>query len=282
MLTDVPEFEISLPEFTLKAQLTIPKRSKAVVIFAHGIESVMEKARHQYVAGLLNESGIATLLVDLLSEEEKNQFIRTWQTRVTVGLLADRIRAATQWIQKYPESKSLPIGYFGSRKDVAAILVAASRLEDMHYQSPVKLIVSWAGRSDLVDPKGVLRRLTVPTLFIVESRDRPIIGINKKSIEDLRHVACRELVIIPEAFNLFEEPDRVRKVATVAVDWYRYYLLASPTHLRGTPTMIPRTELLNSNSDLRGIGHIRSGRFGVLGSFFFLFMKLRARHPPPE
>lgn len=282
MLTDVPEFEITLPEFTLKAQLTIPKGSKAVVIFAHGIESVIEKARHQYVASLLNESGIATMLVDLLSEEEKNEFIRTWRTRVSVGLLADRIRAATQWIQQHPESRSLPIGYFGSRKDAAAILVAASRLEEIRHQSPIKLIVSWAGRSDLVDPRTVLRRLTVPTLFIVESRDRPIIGINKKSIEDLRHVACRELVIIPEAFNLFEEPDRLRKVAMVAVDWYRYYLLASPSQLRGLQKRISKKEVLNGNNDLREISHARSGRFGVLCSFFFLFMKLRARNPPPK
>ena len=160
----------------LEGGLTIPLEEQAVVLFAHGSgSSSTYSSRGQFVATLLNNKGIATLLVDLLSQDEKRIDEETKHPRFNVELLAERITAITNWLAQQPEkTRNLKIGYFGSSTGAAALIMAASRL------STIKGIVTRGGRPDLAD-EATLHQLNVPTLFIVGSKDTPTITINKRA-----------------------------------------------------------------------------------------------------
>ena len=153
----------------LEGDLVIPTHAKAIILFVHGSGSSRHSTRNQYVAQVLNDAGFATLLVDLLTSEEKGLDVKTLHLRFDVELLAKRIEVITKWLLQQPETKNLAIGYFGSSTGASAALMTASSI------GVVKAIVSRGGRLDLAE--SVLNDIIAPTLLIVGARDEPVIGI---------------------------------------------------------------------------------------------------------
>jgi putative phosphoribosyl transferase len=202
----------------LEGGLTIPSGAQAIVLFAHGSGSNRYSSRNQFVANVLNNKGIATLLVDLLSQEEKRIDEETKHIRYNIELLARRFIAVTNWLAQQPDTRDLKIGYFGSSTGAAAALIAAARL------NLAKAIVTRGGRPDLAD-ETALHQVKAPTLFIVGGNDMPIIAMNKRALESLSNAEAKELAIIPGATHLFEEPGKMEEVAQIAADWFECYLL---------------------------------------------------------
>src|SRR5215207_7408432 len=204
----------------LEGDLTIPLRAQAIVIFAHGSGSNRYSSRNQFVANVLNNKGISTLLVDLLSQEQKRIDEETKHLRYNIELLVERFTAVTNWVVQQPETRNLKIGYFGSSTGAAAALITAARL------GIPKAIVTRGGRPDLADESS-LHQLKASTLFIVGGNDIPVIAMNKMALESLSNAEARELAIIPGATHLFEEPGKIEEVAQIAADWFEYYLLGT-------------------------------------------------------
>jgi predicted phosphoribosyltransferase/pimeloyl-ACP methyl ester carboxylesterase len=204
----------------LEGDLTIPLGAQAVVLFAHGSGSSRYSSRNQFVANVLNNNRIATLLVDLLSHEEKRKDEETKHVRYNIELLAARFAAVTSWLAQQPETKDLKIGYFGSSTGAAAALIAAARLD------AANAIVTRGGRPDLAD-ESVLHQVKAPTLFIVGRNDKSGIAMNKRALESLSNTEAKEMAIIPGATHLFEEPCKMEEVAQIAAEWFGCYLLRS-------------------------------------------------------
>jgi putative phosphoribosyl transferase len=206
----------------LEGDLGIPTRAKAVILFAHGSGSSRHSTRNQYVAEVLNKAGFATLLVDLLSPEEKAADIASRHLRYNIELLAWRFKEVTKWLLQQPQTKNLEIGYFGSSTGAAAAIIAAVNFSN----NIVKALVLRGGRLDLVE--GQLSKIIAPTLLIVgSSDDATVIGINKTALKELRNAKARELALIPDAGHLFEEPGKMEEVAKIAAEWFEIYLLCS-------------------------------------------------------
>src|ERR1700731_1317731 len=181
---------------TLEGNLTVPEQSRAVVLFAHGSGSGRHSPRNRYVARLLNEAKIATLLIDLLTLHEEVIDARTAQLRFDIELLAERLVGATDWLTQFPDTQQLRIGYFGASTGAAAALAAAALRPD-----PVGAIVSRGGRPDLAG--AALMHVQAPTLLIVGENDRQVIELNREALAQMR---CeKQLVIVPGATHLFEE-----------------------------------------------------------------------------
>jgi putative phosphoribosyl transferase len=178
-----------------------------------------ERARHshrnRFVASDLQRAGFATLLFDLLTEEEGAEDDLTGRHRFDVDFLASRLLDATTWTTEQPEMKSLRIGYFGSSTGAAAALIAAAQRPDL-----VSAIVSRGGRPDLAG--SYLDAVVAPTLLIVGSADREVLALNEEALKLLR--GPRELVTVPHATHLFEEPGALREVARLANLWFAAYL----------------------------------------------------------
>ncbi|MDI6807256.1 MAG: dienelactone hydrolase family protein [Candidatus Aenigmarchaeota archaeon] len=204
------EIEIPINSIFLKGILNIPKKAKSMVIFAHGAGSSRLSPRNAYVARELNKAGIATLLFDLLTEEED----MIYENRFNVPLLTTRLIAVTKWVKTNPKTKTLAIGYFGASTGSAAALQAVAEIKG------IKAVVSRGGRPDLVLP--YLPKVSTPTLLIVGELDEPVIEMNKIAYERLK--AEKELVIVPGATHLFEEPGKLEKVATLARKWFLRFL----------------------------------------------------------
>lgn len=211
---------------TLPPEQENPK--KGIVVFAHGSgSSGRHSPRNQYVASVLNSSGIGTLLVDLLTAEEQTIDERTKEYRFNIKLLANRLAAITDWLLlKYPKTqgKHLTIGYFGSSTGAAAALTSASsseRLGDI-----VKAIVSRGGRPDLaVGGSSVLKKVQAATLLLVGGSDLPsIIVLNQKALQQLKSAREKRLVMVPGAGHLFEEPGTLEEAARHAASWFDKYL----------------------------------------------------------
>src|SRR5919199_4349145 len=156
---------------TLEANLGVPAGAQGVVLFAHGSGSSRHSPRNRYVAGVLREAGLATLLMDLLTADEETIDLQTRRLRFDIGLLADRLVGATDWLAQNPDTHDLKIGYFGASTGAAAALVAAAERPDA-----VGAIVSRGGRPDLAGP--ALARVRAPTLLIVGGWDEPVIALN--------------------------------------------------------------------------------------------------------
>jgi putative phosphoribosyl transferase len=203
------EKEIVIPADTvhLKGILGMPSRIKGVVIFAHGSGSGRLSPRNNFVARILQNAGIATLLVDLLEESE--DFDR--QKVFDIDLLTDRLLVSAHWVQKQSKLKERKIGYFGASTGAGAALQAAAREPD-----EVASVVSRGGRPDLA--MEYLSRVQAPTLLIVGGDDKPVIPLNEAAYARLK--CPKELVIIPGATHLFEEPGGLEKVAQLARDWF--------------------------------------------------------------
>ena len=202
---------------TLEGNLTLPEQSRGIVLFAHGSGSSRHSPRNRYVARLLNEAKLATLLIDLLTLHEEVVDARTAQLRFDIDLLAERLVDATDWLTQFPDTKDLRIGYFGASTGAAAALAAAALRPD-----PVGAIVSRGGRPDLAG--AALIRVRAPTLLIIGENDEQVIQLNRAALAQLR---CeKQLVIVPGATHLFEEPGALDVVARLARDWFERHLIA--------------------------------------------------------
>jgi putative phosphoribosyl transferase len=199
----------------LEGNLSLPKGARGIVLFAHGSGSSRFSPRNRYVAQLLNQEKLATLLVDLLSPEEEAVDLRTARLRFNIGLLAERLVGVTDWLVRQPDTRPLRIGYFGASTGAAAALVAAAERPQI-----VRAIVSRGGRPDLAGP--AFARVEAPTLLIVGGDDMPVIELNRAALAQLR---CeKRLVIVPGATHLFEEPGALDEVARLAREWFQQYL----------------------------------------------------------
>jgi putative phosphoribosyl transferase len=199
----------------LEGNLGVPEGARGVVLFAHGSGSGRHSPRNRYVAGALQRAGLATLLIDLLTPDEEEVDLRTGHLRFDIGLLADRLVGATDWLMENPDTLNLRIGYFGASTGAGAALVAAAKRPD-----EVGAIVSRGGRPDLAG--DALPQVRAPTLLIVGGNDVPVIGMNRQALERLR--AEKELKIVPGATHLFEEPGALEEVARLAAGWFARYL----------------------------------------------------------
>jgi len=201
---------------TLEGNLTLPEEVRAVVLFAHGSGSSRHSPRNRHVARLLNETKLATLLIDLLTVDEELIDMRTAQLRFDIELLAERLVDATNWLAQFPDTGHLRIGYFGASTGAAAALVAAAVRPD-----GVGAVVSRGGRPDLAG--AALPHVRAPTLLIVGGNDGQVIELNRTALAQLR---CeKRLVIVPGATHLFEEPGALEEVARLARDWFERHLI---------------------------------------------------------
>ncbi len=217
MAQTVEEQLVQVPagSVTLEGNLTLPEESRAIVLFAHGSGSSRHSPRNRYVARVLNEAKLATLLIDLLTLHEEVVDARTAQLRFDIDLLAERLVDATDWLTQFPDTKHLRIGYFGASTGAAAALAAAAVRPDA-----ARAIVSRGGRPDLAG--AALTRVQAPTLLIVGEHDDQVVQLNRQALAQLR---CeKRLLIVPGATHLFEEPGALDEVARLARDWLQRHL----------------------------------------------------------
>jgi dienelactone hydrolase len=205
------EVHIAAGRATLDGNLTIVDGATALVLFAHGSGSSRHSSRNQFVARTLNNSGLATLLFDLLTPDEELIDVRTAELRFNIGLLAERLVHATRWARQEQQTCDLRIGYFGSSTGGGAALVAAAKLP-----RDVGAVVSRGGRPDLAGE--ALPKVQAPTLLIVGGNDDIVIELNEQARDQMR---CEvKLEIVPGATHLFEEPGALERVAQLASDWF--------------------------------------------------------------
>jgi len=209
------EVRVSAGPVTLEGSLGIPNSAGGVVLFAHGSGSGRHSPRNRYVARVLREVNLATLLIDLLTEDEEEVDLRTTRLRFDIGLLARRLLGATDWLVQNPDTEQLRIGYFGASTGAGAALVAAAERPD-----EVGAIVSRGGRPDLAG--DALPLVKAPTLLIVGGNDEPVIGMNEEALARMR--AVKRLQIVPGASHLFEEPGALEEVARLATVWFARHL----------------------------------------------------------
>ena len=199
----------------LEGDLTIPAGAHGLVIFAHGSGSSRHSPRNRHVAQILLEARLGTLLFDLLTAEEEQIDRETGEYRFNIGLLADRLVGATDWILKHPDTQGLALGYFGSSTGAAAALFAAARRPEH-----VGAVVSRGGRPDLAI--AVLPHVHAPTLLIVGGHDHEVIELNQLAFTWL--IAEKRMEIVPGATHLFEEPGTLEMAAHLAQQWFVHYL----------------------------------------------------------
>jgi putative phosphoribosyl transferase len=193
---------------TLEGALAIPEKAIGLVLFAHGSGSSRFSPRNNFVAAELRRAGLGTLLIDLLTREED----RNYETRFDIPLLTRRVSAVATWLTETPETRALALGLFGASTGAAAALQAAAALPQS-----IKAVVSRGGRPDLAG-RQALTAVRCPTLLIVGGHDDVVIELNQQA-EAL--LACpKELVIVPGATHLFEEPGTLEQVAQLAAEWF--------------------------------------------------------------
>lgn len=207
--------QVPIGDASLAGDLRIPNASRAIVVFAHGSGSSRLSPRNRFVADVLVHDGLATLLIDLLTQDEESIDIRTAELRFNIPLLAERLGGVTEWLATVPQAMALSVGYFGASTGAAAALIAAADRPDK-----VGAIVSRGGRPDLALP--VLRRVRQPTLLIVGGADDLVLDLNRQALREL--AGPKQLAIVPGATHLFEEPGALEQVAALASDWFRRHL----------------------------------------------------------
>jgi len=202
---------VRLKSVQLEGYLSVPTAAAGVVVFAHGSGSSRHSPRNRYVADILNEGSLATLLIDLLNADEQEVDLQTAQLRFDIPFLADRLVAITQWLREQPQVAGLKIGYFGASTGAGAALVAAAELPRLIYA-----VVSRGGRPDLAG--SALERVEAPTLAIVGGNDVHVLELNRQALARMHCV--KSLEVIPGASHLFEEPGALQKVANLARAWF--------------------------------------------------------------
>ena len=204
------ETEIPLGNVTVQGELIIPLKANAIVIFSHGSGSSRFSSRNRQVAGYLQGRNIGTLLFDLLTEEEDEDY----SNRFDINLLSKRLAGATEWLEGLPAVKECRIGYFGASTGAASALRAAA------YLPQIAAVVSRGGRPDLAI--DVLPSVQAPTLLIVGSLDHEVVEMNKKAYAKLQ---CeKKLELVEGATHLFEEPGKMEIVSELAGNWFEKHL----------------------------------------------------------
>ena len=196
----------------LDGELKVPQGATGIVLFAHGSGSSRNSPRNQYVARVIREAGVGTLLFDLLTKQEEATDAFTGELRFNIEFLARRLVDATYWITSQSATEDLRIGYFGASTGAAAALIAAVQLSNS-----VAAVVSRGGRPDLA--QNALPRVKAPTLLIVGGNDDVVIELNKSALAKL--MCEKELKIVPGATHLFEEPGTLEQVAQLASNWFK-------------------------------------------------------------
>ncbi|MGE5318825.1 MAG: dienelactone hydrolase family protein [Hyphomicrobiaceae bacterium] len=197
---------------TIEGMLDIPERATGLVLFAHGSGSSRHSPRNNYVAGVLRQAGVGTLLMDLLTPEEDRDYAR----RFDIGLLTRRLLDAARWVGTQEVARNLPLGFFGASTGAAAALEAAAELGN-----GARAVVSRGGRPDLASEQA-LHKVAAPTLLLVGGYDDGVIDLNQLAYDQLR---CeKELVIVPGATHLFEEAGTLEEVARQAAAWFARHL----------------------------------------------------------
>jgi pimeloyl-ACP methyl ester carboxylesterase len=215
-LTESSSVAVRIPVggIVLPGDLTIPRGARGVVLFAHGSGSSRHSPRNQFVARVLQAAGSGTLLFDLLTPEEEEVDEQDAHLRFDIALLAGRLVAATRWLAGSFAARRLGVGYFGSSTGAAAALVAAAELGPA-----IHAVVSRGGRPDLAG--AALPDVTAPTLLIVGECDDFVLALNR---EVCAHLRClNQLVVVPRATHLFEEPGALDQVASAAAAWFRQH-----------------------------------------------------------
>jgi putative phosphoribosyl transferase len=222
------ERTVQIPPIGLNGDLVIPADAKAVVLFAHGSGSSRFSSRNRYVATVLQQAGFATLLLDLLTAAEEQVDDRTRELRFDIAMLAGRLMEATAWLERNPETATLPIAYFGASTGAGAALIAAAKPG-----GAIAAVVSRGGRPDLAG--SALKEVTAPVLLIVGGNDHPVVEMNRGAFAQLR---CeKKLEIVPGATHLFEERGALEQVARLAAAWFREHhvsRLNSPGPVNGS------------------------------------------------
>jgi putative phosphoribosyl transferase len=215
------EVQIQAGRAALSGNLHLPDGTTALVLFAHGSGSSRHSPRNQFVARMLNDAGLGTLLFDLLTQEEDAIDMHTREHRFNIHLLAERLVHATKWARQQEQARDLQVGYFGSSTGGAAALVAAVEVPE-----DVRAVVSRGGRPDLAGE--ALPKVGAPTLLIVGGNDDIVIELNEQARDRMR---CEvKLEIVPGATHLFEEPGALEKVAKIASDWFVNHIGAKSAH----------------------------------------------------
>lgn len=200
----------------LEGNLVVPADARGVVLFAHGSGSSRHSSRNRFVARELQAAGLGTLLIDLLTAQEEAVDVRTAHLRFDIGMLADRLVGATDWLGDREETRHLPLGYFGASTGGGAALVAAAERPEA-----VGAVVSRGGRPDLAGE--ALPHVRASTLLIVGGEDVPVIGMNRDAMARMGNAEVA-LEIVPGATHLFEEPGKLEEVARLARDWFLRHL----------------------------------------------------------
>ena len=214
MVEAISQQSVKIPadSVVLEGTLALPRGAEAVVVFAHGSGSSRHSPRNKYVAEVINNAAIGTLLFDLLTRKEDSLY----ENRFDIALLTERLKAATSWLMGHQQTGKLHLGYFGASTGAAAALWAAAELGPR-----IEAVVSRGGRPDLAEQ--VLGRVQSPTLLIVGGYDDIVIQLNQKAYQLIR--AEKRLSIIPGATHLFEEPGTLEEVARLATEWFKTYLI---------------------------------------------------------
>ena len=218
-----PRVQIWLDGISLYADLALPEGAKSIVIFAHGTGSSRFSPRNRAVAADLQNAGIATLLLDLLTQQEEQAEGISGRHRFDIGLLSSRLAVATAWVAEREELRSLSVGYFGASTGAAAAVVAAAM-----FPTAVSAIVCRGGRPDLAGP--AIKIVTAPTLLIVGGLDTTVIAVNEKALAQME--CTKKLEIVPGATHLFEEPGAMERVSNLAVHWFEKYLTPRARRVR--------------------------------------------------
>lgn len=219
VLENVQRSEIHIPagRVRLSADLSMPGAAAGLVLFAHGSGSSRHSPRNRYVAEVLNRGSIATILADLLTDEEEQLDLQTAELRFDIGMLARRLISITDWIGEQPNLQSIGLGYFGASTGAAAALIAAADRPQV-----AQAVVSRGGRPDLAE--DALGRVASPCLFIAGGDDDVVLDLNHQAMAKLPRSTERKLEIIPGATHLFEEPGALDRVAQLARDWFQQHL----------------------------------------------------------
>jgi putative phosphoribosyl transferase len=200
---------------TIEGMLEIPEHAVGLVLFAHGSGSSRHSPRNNYVAGVLRQAGVGTLLMDLLTPQEDRDYAR----RFDIALLTQRLLDAARWVVSQDATRELPLGFFGASTGAAAALEAAAILG-----ADARAVVSRGGRPDLAS-RHALATVTAPTLLLVGGFDDVVIELNQRAYDQLH--CKKELVIVPGATHLFEEPGTLEEVARQAAAWFARHLPAT-------------------------------------------------------
>ncbi|HEY8532972.1 MAG TPA: alpha/beta family hydrolase [Micromonospora sp.] len=211
----------------LQADTVIPTQPAGVVVFAHGSGSSRHSPRNRAVAQVLNRTGMATVLADLLTADEERRDAESRRLRFDITLLAERVLGIVDWLRTAPETRTLPIGLFGASTGAAAALVAAAARPDV-----VQAVVSRGGRPDLAG--AALGDVQAPTLLLVGERDDVVLQLNAEAHAAMPGVA--QLRVIPNAGHLFEEPGALDQVAGLAASWFDTYLREADQATRWPPS----------------------------------------------